>query len=173
MLKLIEATRHATIHANNVSGIKKLMKPICGFVLVFALAGCMKHSPAMQADRIVCTGDERTAQVTLGFQEKKVISFCDDVSMNLFFSNVISDSRCPMSLDCFSAGSAVIEIGVNGQNYQLDVYHLVKPASVTVQINGKPYLITAVELSPLFDHFIDITTVDKSQYRLTIRIEKA
>ncbi len=151
---------------------KGFMRLFMVFALALAMTGCMKHLPLTQADRMTCTGEQPSAEVSLRLQEKRLVNFCNQASLNLLLTDIVSDSRCPLGLECFSAGSAVVQLGIDGQPYLLDVYNSLKPNKVTVQIDGHLFTVTALELSPLFDHFVDISTIDKSQYRLKLRIER-
>lgn len=95
--------------------------------------------------------------------------FIDEFSVNVSFCKVISDSRCPLQVDCIQAGKAIIEVEVMGKQTRPRKFTLsTDPPHNYFVFSGKKYILE--HLYPLPSKDVSPQDVQK-KYLIDLRIE--
>jgi|GEM_PF-738439 len=106
-------------------------------------------------------------EVSLGVRQSLII---DSESLEVKFLGVVSDSRCPKGVNCFSAGQAIVMIKVFKSGEDLGNFKLIdtndaKGHSTQVDV----YKISLLKVEPYPEVNKNINSDD---YRITIRVDK-
>lgn len=133
------------------------MKNLAQFVFLVILASCSDSGVEPAARKAVPAGD-----IVLQYGEEVTIK---GAGISLKFSDVNSDSRCPIDVICIWAGNAGVVLQIRGLESpeQVVVNTTTEPGSVT--ISG--YVIALTRLDP-YPH--STRRIEKKDYAATLHI---
>jgi len=121
------------------------------------LFSCSKKSITSGVDKKI----DAETPFTIAYRQELNVQTGKDSPFRIKFDEKY-DSRCPISFECVWAGTAKIDLSVNGKSYNLEINI---PSHFSV--NGKDYTITLVKLDPYPDHGYP----DASLYKATLSIQ--
>jgi hypothetical protein len=137
--------------------------------IIVAVASCEEETSLMRVDANHKVKPDYNTPFTLGVGQK---AFFRNSELILQVEDVIEDSRCPLGITCVWQGQVRVITAVTTPNQENNALELIYQEGATAEINSRTFDGFVIELTKVLPAPKEGETIEKSDYRITMKVTK-